>query len=296
MGAHHHGDHNSSSTKVLSIAIVLTFGFALIEAVGGFYAHSLALISDAGHMATDSVSLIIALIGAHIASRPPSPKHSYGLGRAEVITALVSCVSMLVLSILIVVEAFERIGTPPTHIMPLPIIIIASVGLLLNILIAFMLSRGHKTLNIRAALLHVFGDILGSIAALASGVVIYFAHWASIDAILSLFIAILIGLSSIRMLKEALHILMEGVPHHLNINKIKQSITATEGVLKVYDLHVWSLNSQKVALSAHIQIKSLNLWDNIYYTVSRLCEKEFAIGHVTLQPELTPESCKHCDD
>jgi cobalt-zinc-cadmium efflux system protein len=290
----HHHHHRPKSTVTLILAICLTLGFAIIEVVGGYYANSLALISDAGHMLLDSLALVIAFIGAKIAQQAPTPKHSYGLGRAEVLTALISCVTMLVIAIIIATEAVHRFSIKPTHIDSIPVMIIASIGLCVNLIIAYILMKGQKTLNIRAALLHVAGDILGSIAALASGMVIFFTQWVQIDAILSLFIALLIGLSSVRMLKEIAHILMEGVPKHLNLNEIQQVLLEINDIEDVQDLHVWNVSSETVALSAHIKIKSLNNWETIYYTISSNLAEKFNIKHVTIQPDTPNISCQHC--
>ncbi len=277
------------------IAICLTFGFAIIEVLGGYYANSLALISDAGHMVLDSLALVIALIGARIAQQKPTVTHSYGLGRAEVLTALISCVTMLVIATIISMEAISRFAFKPTHIDSIPVMIIASIGLCVNLIIAYILTKGQKTLNIRAALLHVLGDILGSIAALASGVVIFYTEWVQVDAILSIFIALLIGLSSLKMLKEITHILMEGVPKHLNLNKIKQTLLEVSEIEAVQDLHVWNLSSEDIALSAHINIKSLNNWETIYYNITTSLAEKFHINHVTIQPDTENISCQHCE-
>jgi cobalt-zinc-cadmium efflux system protein len=294
MGGHHHHNSSKSSTKILATSIVLTFSFSLIELFGGIHANSLALISDAGHMGLDSFALIIAFLAAKITQRPPSQKHSYGLGRAEVITAVISCTSMLVIAILITLSALKRYQNPPHHIQSVTVMIIAGIGLIINVSIAYLLSSGKKSINIRAALLHVLGDILGSIAALASGLVIYLTGWAPIDAILSLLIAILIGASSVHMLKQALHILMEGVPHHLNLQEIKEDLIENCGIIAIHDLHIWNISSELTALSAHVHVESLQNWNTVYYTIQSRLADRYHINHVTLQPEITTEHCSHC--
>ena len=153
---------------------------------------------------------------------------------------------MLVIVIVIMVESLKRTFIPSMTIMSVTIIVIVAIGLLVNLSVAFLLTRGHRTLNIHAVLLRVIGDLLGALATLASGIVTYHTHWTGVDPLLSLFIALLIGFSSIRMLKEALHILMEGVPHHLDIKTIQRSIARVDGVLNVHDPHIWSLSSYHV--------------------------------------------------
>ena len=189
--SHNHNHGANAPLKVLIAAICLIFIFAGVEAIVGWYAHSLTLLGDAGHMASDALALIIAAFAAWIANKPPSSKHTYGLGRAEVVAAWFSSLLMLIISIAVIVEAINRIHTP-ANVKSIPVIVVAFIGLLVNIFVAWILAKGERTLNIRAALLHVIGDILGSIAALIAGAVIYFTHWDPIDPILSIFIGILI--------------------------------------------------------------------------------------------------------
>ncbi len=299
MGGHHHHHHGHShgdanSGKTLGIAILLTLGFAIVEAIGGAHAGSLALMSDAGHMALDSVALLIAFLATQVAKRPPTNKLSYGLGRIEVLAASLSCSSMLIIAFFILYSAVHRLQLHHHEIHSTPVMIIAAIGLFINIMVAYVLMQGERTLNVRAALLHVFGDILGSIAALASGVVIYLTNWTPIDSILSIFIGLLIGFSSIQMLTQALHILMEGVPSQVSIQEINRKILSTPDVLAVHDLHIWNLSSQKIALSSHIKIKNLNNWNTIYYTLKEMLSNEYHINHITLQPEVTGTPCHHC--
>nr|MCH9769263.1 cation diffusion facilitator family transporter [Gammaproteobacteria bacterium] len=233
--SHSHAKH--SSLKVLSAAIFITLIFGGIEALVGWWSGSLALLGDAGHMASDALSLAIAAFAAIIAARGPSNKHSYGLGRAEVVAAWISSMILLAISIFIIVEAVERLHQP-SHVHGLPVIIVAAIGVLLNLLVAWMLSKGERNLNIRAALLHVFGDLLGSFAALIAGAVIYATGWYPIDPILAIVIGILIALSSLRLLKESLLVLMEGVPKHIDLNQVTNSMQQVDGVIEIHDLHI----------------------------------------------------------
>ena len=270
--------------KVLLIAIIFTFTFAIIEAIGSWWSGSLALLSDAGHMASDSLALSIAAFAAWIASRPPSAKHTYGYGRAEVLGAWFSSLLMVIVVIAILIEAIERIHHPQIVSGGI-VIVIASIGLLANLFIAYILSKGEKTLNVRAATLHVLGDMLGSIAALISGAVIYFKGWNTIDPILSIFICILILFSSLQLLRESLAVLMEGVPKHIELNVVGKAMASVSQVKSVHDLHIWTLSSGVTVLSAHIEIDHFSDWFKILENLRHLLSHDYGIEHVTLQPE-----------
>jgi cobalt-zinc-cadmium efflux system protein len=304
---HHEHDHHNHSHglghthgasaphHVLMIAIVLIFAFSIVEAFGGWFAHSLALLGDAGHMASDAVSLIIAAFAAWISLRPPSAKHSYGFGRAEIMAAWISSLLMIIISIAVIVEAINRIHNPtPVH--GALVVLIAFMGLILNLFVAWLLARGERTLNIRAALLHVMGDVLGSIAALIAGAVIYYTGWFPIDPILSIFIGILILISSLRLLQESLLILMEGVPGHIEIDAVANSMRHVSGVNDVHDLHIWTLSSGNIALSAHIDITELSSWQSVLRELIAMLKKDYDIEHVTLQPEPEVIDCQPCGE
>ncbi|MES2364729.1 MAG: cation diffusion facilitator family transporter [Pseudomonadota bacterium] len=283
--AHHGHSHHHHGSGGLGIAFWLTLGFAAVEAGGGWWAGSLALISDAGHMLIDALALGLAAFAGWLALRPASYRHSYGLVRAEVVAALVNSMLMLALMAGIVWEALARLNAPqPVH--GGAVMVIASIGLVVNIFVAYQLSRGEQTLNVRAALLHVLGDMLGSVAALIAGAVIYFTGWLPIDALLSLFVVALILVSSIRLLREALHILMEGVPKNLDLPEVGLAMAQTAGVTSVHDLHIWTLASGKVSLSAHLEIPTMQDWPGILHVTRKMLHDRFDIDHVTLQPEM----------
>ncbi len=280
--AHHH--HGRAGVNVLLVALLLTLGFAGVEALAGWWSGSLALLSDAAHMATDSSALGLAAAATWLARRPPSLRHSYGLARAEVLAALLNSVLMLVLLGYIVHEAIDRLGTP-RDIHGETVIGVAVAGLAINLVVAWVLSRGEHTLNSRAALLHVLGDALGSVAAIAAGLVIVLTGWTPIDPLLSLLVVALILVSALRLLREAVHVLMEGVPAHLRLEAIGQDLAALDGVTRVHDLHVWTLSSGSIALSAHLEIRDLDLWPGILDQARRAMDGRHGIRHVTLQPE-----------
>ena len=282
-----HSCHNvSSSIKVLLISVVITFVFALIEAGGGYFSGSLALLGDAGHMLADSFSLVIAVIAAWLFVKPPSKNHSYGLGRIEVITACASSIFLMVIVIEIAISAVHRFYSPE-HVNADVVMIIGALGLFVNIIVALVLHRGEQNLNTRAAILHVLSDLLGSAAALCAGIIIYFTGWMQIDPILSLLICVLIIISSFRLLRDAFHVLMEGVPVNVDIAEVGNSMVAIDNVLSVHDLHVWTLSSRQQLLSAHIEIENFEQWAGVYKEIASLLQKNFNIRHITIQPETT---------
>lgn len=282
---HDHGHHHPPpSGRTLVWALSITLVFAILEALGGWLSHSLALIGDAGHMLTDASALGLAAFAAWLATKPPSVRHSYGLVRAEVIAALINSVFMLALISVIVIAAIHRLSNPqPIHAPT--VIVIAALGLAVNLAVAWILHRGEQTLNTRAAMLHVMGDLLGSAAALTAGVWIYFTGWTTIDPILSLLICGLILVSSLRLLSEALHIIMEGVPRNLDLPEIGHAMAAVDGVKSVHDLHVWSLGSGTIALSAHVVVDNINDWQPTLNRLRQVLSERFAIEHTTIQPE-----------
>lgn len=281
--AHHHS--HTGASHVLWLALALTLGFAGVEAAAGWWAGSLALLGDAGHMVTDSAALGLAALAAWLARRPPSVRHSYGLGRMEVVAALINGVFMLAVVAGIVSAAVQRLQSPQPVSGEL-VGLVAALGLILNITVLLLLSRGERTLNTRGALLHVMGDLLGSVAALLAGVVVTLTGWTPIDPILSLLICALILVSSLRLLRDGLHVIMEGVPRELSLPEVGRAMAAVDGVSSVHDLHIWTLSSGHVALSAHVVLEDPGPWQGVLRELSGMLEARFAIDHATLQPEL----------
>ena len=266
-------------------ALLITFAFVLVEAAGGWWSGSLALLSDAGHMFSDCIALGLTAFASWVAKHPPTRRHSYGLLRAEIIAALVNGLIMLLVILFIVVEAVSRLRQPQP-VAGAAVMAIAAVGLIVNIFVALLLSRGERTLNSRAALLHVVSDLLGSVAALISGAVIFFTGWLPIDPILSLVVAGLILFSTLSLLREAFHVLMEGVPPNLQMESVGKQMASIEGVHSVHDLHIWTLASGRIALSAHLEVHDLDVWPKILEATQIMLHRQFDIDHVTLQPEV----------
>lgn len=284
MHYHDHPHPHVHSTKPLLLTLGLTGGFAVIEAAGGWIAGSLALLGDAGHMVTDSMALVLALLAARIASTPPSAQHSYGLGRAEAIAALINGLFMIAIVVGIAISAVERLQSP-RPVEGGVVIWVATFGLIVNILAVFVLSHGEQTLNTRGALLHVIGDLLGSIAALISGAVIYVTGWTPIDPILSFVICVLILYSGVRLLRDVLHIIMEGVPLDIDLPDVGMAMAAVPGVNSVHDLHIWTLSTGRIALSAHLLVNDIAHWPRVLDSETRLLRDKFGVDHITLQPE-----------
>jgi cobalt-zinc-cadmium efflux system protein len=274
---------SSVTLRALKTGLALTAGFALVEAVGGWFAGSLALISDAGHMATDAASFVVALIAQYVARRPPSASASFGYARAEVLAAFVNALAMLALVVWIAVEAVARLREP-VEVAGGVVMAIALLGLSINIVVAWMLSRAHGSINARGALLHVIGDVLGSVAALCAGAVVAFTGWTPIDPILSVAVALLILRSTIGLLRESAGVLMERVPAHLSYEQIGRALAGLQGVTDVHDLHIWNMAAERPALSAHLTIVDGDSWPGILASAQRLLAREFGIDHVTLQP------------
>jgi cobalt-zinc-cadmium efflux system protein len=299
--AHKQGDAKHSHAKEVSnqnlllIALVLTLGFSGVEGAAAYFANSLALISDAGHMVTDAAALGLALLAQIISRRPPSAKHSFGFGRAEALAAFVNSIAMLALVAWIMVEAVSRFYDPH-KVDGLTVTIVAAIGLLMNIVVAWVLSRDKKSVNTRAALVHVMGDLLGSIAALIAGIVIQLTGWMPIDAILSILVSLLILKSTISILKESYHFLMEGVPLHIDYLQVGRDLKKVPGVLAVHDLHVWEMTPSFPALIGHIEIEHISEWPEIMARINEMLLNKHGIDHVTLQPEVPGMADEHAHD
>lgn len=281
MDEHHSHSH---TRRTLLWAVAITLSFAGVEAFGGWISHSLALLGDAGHMLTDASALGLAAFAAWLMHQPSSQRHSYGLVRAEVIAALINSLLMISIVVGIVIAAIDRLSNP--HPVTAGMVMgIAFIGLLVNIAVAWVLHRGEQSLNTRAALLHVMGDLLGSVAALVAGAVIWLTGWTLIDPILSLLICVLILISSLRLLREAVHVIMEGVPAGIDLHEVGTTMANVEGVASVHDLHIWTVSSGNIALSAHVMVENIQGWQPVLVALQRLLHDRFAIEHTTIQPE-----------
>jgi cobalt-zinc-cadmium efflux system protein len=280
----HHVGHDNDGALLFK-ALFFTLGFAAVEALAGFWSGSLALLSDSGHMVTDSFALGLASLAAWLARKPPSKRHTYGLVRLEILAALVNSLLMLALIAYIVIEALHRL-TQPQPVMGGAVMVVAGIGLVVNMVVAWVLHHGGNNLNTRAAFIHVIGDMLGSVAALVAGTVIWRTGYTPIDPILSMVVALLILVSAWRLLWESLHVLLEAVPSHINVETVAHDMADIPGVQVVHDLHIWTLSSGQIALSAHMELGSFEDWDRILRATRQRLDERHGIRHVTLQPEL----------
>ncbi len=284
--AHHRHAHEyrPAHRRVLLISLLLTGGFAVVEALGGWFANSLALISDAGHMAADAGALLIALLAARLAARPVSHKNSFGYGRAEVIGAFVNALTMLAIVVWIIVEAVTRVFKP-LPIAGAAVMLVAVIGLGVNIVVLWLLSHDHGGLGTRAAAVHVLGDLLGSVAAIVAGAVVYFTGWTLIDPLLSVLVALLILRSTWSLARDSVNVLMEAVPDGVDYREVGRALAGLDGVVSVHDLHVWQMSAERRALSAHLLLREVDAWPGVLKQARQMLQDGFKIDHVTLQPE-----------
>ncbi|HLR53074.1 MAG TPA: cation diffusion facilitator family transporter [Candidatus Avamphibacillus sp.] len=292
----HHDHHHTNNMKVLFWSFIAIFTFMIVEAIGGWLTNSLALLSDAGHMLSDAAALGLSLFAFKIGTKKATADKTYGYRRFEIIAAFINGVTLLIISLIIFYEAYHRFLEPPN--VSASMMIIAFIGLVVNIVVAFILMRGdsHDNLNIRSALLHVFGDLLGSIGAITAGILIYFFNWNLADPVASVIVAVLILVSGFRITKDALHILMEGKPEELDVDAIKESLLNLEGVKTIHDVHVWSITNEFPMMSCHLVVKDEIDRDELLERATNAIQEKFKISHTTIQIEghgNTP-NCDHC--
>lgn len=289
----HHIHHNNQ--KILSVSLVIITVFMLVEAIAGWLSNSLALLSDAGHMFSDAAALALALLAFHFAKRPANQLKSYGYRRIEILVATLNGLTLILLALWIGIEGSIRLFNPPliaSHTM----LTVASLGLIINLIVAGYMLRGDRNnLNMQAAFLHVIGDLLGSIGAIIAAILILLFDWYWADPLISLIIALLIAKSGWRVFKHSIHILMEGVPPNIQLNQITQQIQKIEGVLAIHDLHAWSITSGEHALSCHIIVADhldIHTAHHIAQQVQTTVQT-FGIKHVTVQTEPNTSNCNH---
>lgn len=295
MGSCNHQHHHTRNNNMMFYAAAFIALFGVAEAVCGTWSGSLALLSDAGHMGADALAMLIAGFASWVGRRPATPKHTYGFGRIEVIASWISSLLLLITIGGILIEAFHRWHNPPA-IASMPVMIVATLGLFVNVVTVWLLNQGEENINTKAALLHVFGDLLGSVAALTSGIVIYYTNWTKIDPLLSGFICLLILISTISLLKESAMILMEGTPSNIDTAQIELLIKNIDGVNTIHDLHVWTLTSGKIILTAHVVITDHKNWPQLTDDIRTTLHKEFGIAHSTIQVETIDQKapCLDC--
>jgi cobalt-zinc-cadmium efflux system protein len=282
------GHHSEPArSRALVIAVALTGGYALVELIGGLWSGSLALLADCGHLVTDAAALLFSLAANKVAQRPVSERHSFGLARAEVIAAFVNSLALLAVVVWLVIEGIDRIRHP-VRVNGLAVLLIAAIGLTVNLSVAWVLSRHSANLNMRAALLHVLGDLLGSVAALVAGAVIYLTGYTVVDPLLSMLVSGLILRSVLGVLKESTLVLLDSVPTGVEFRKVGEALARIDGVRSIHDLHIWSMVPGRNAVSAHVLIDRIERWPRILHEARSVLARDFGIDHVTLQPEWLP--------
>lgn len=297
-GDHAHGhahDHDHAPTvtadseKRVRWALLLTAGFMLAEIVGGIVSGSLALLADAGHMFSDSASLAMALVAFRLGARSPDRQRTFGYRRFQVLAAFVNGLTLFAIAIWIVYSAIERLVSP-VDVLAVPMMSIAVIGLLVNIAAFAILHRGDQgNINLRGAAMHVMGDLLGSVAAIAASLIILFTGWNAADPLLSMLAAALILRGAWQIVRRSAHTLLEGTPDGVEVARIREALEALDGVESLHDLHVWGLTPQDPLLSLHLVVRDDADHARVLRQAYALLRERFGISHATLQ--LEGEAC-----
>lgn len=286
---HSHDHTHGANKKTLMIAFAIIAVYMIIEVVGGFITNSLALLSDAGHMLSDAISLGVGVLAFTFSEKVSNYRNTYGYKRFEILAAVFNGVTLILIAIFISVEAIQRFKNPP-EVASSGMLVIAVIGLLVNILVAWILMHGgdtHENLNMRAAFLHVIGDLFGSVGAIIASILIMLFGWEWTDPAASIIVAVLVLTSGWRVTKDSMHVLMEGTPSNVKTDDIIRTFKETEGVKAIHDLHIWSITSGQNALSCHIVVdgsltvkESQSILQNLEHKLLHL-----GIGHMTVQLE-----------
>ncbi|HHE5971890.1 TPA: CDF family zinc transporter ZitB [Citrobacter braakii] len=285
----------NNNARQLLLAFGITAGFMVIEAIGGFISGSLALLADAGHMLTDAAALLFALLAVQFAKRPANIRHTFGWLRLTTLAAFVNAIALVVITIIIFWEAIQRFNNPQP-VAGSTMIVIAIAGLLANLVALWILHRGEeeKSLNVRAAALHVLGDLLGSVGAIAAAIIIIVTGWTPIDPILSVLVSCLVLRSAWRLLKESVNELLEGAPHAIDVDELKQNLNRMlPEVRKVHHVHLW-LVGEKPVMTLHVQIVSSHNHDVVLGCIQDFLEHHYQIEHATIQIEYQPCNDTEC--
>ncbi len=277
--------------RILWISMAATLVYVLLTLVAGLRAHSLALLSEAGHNASDFLALALSFAAVWFQARPPTSQKTFGYQRAGVLAAFLNAATLIVISLWIAIEAIHRLSSPVT-VQPRLMMIVAAAGVLMNGVIAALLWTVAKDVNMRSAFIHMAGDTLSTAAVIAGGAGILLTHQNWIDPVLSILIAAMILWSSVDIVRETLNILLEGTPRGLSLLNIRQHFESIDGVINIHDLHVWSLGSQSHALACHVLIPDIppSESDSILRKINALAKDHFHIHHTTIQFE-----CQGCE-
>lgn len=289
---HDHAPAHAASTRRLSIVLALTVLYTIAEIVGGLWTGSLALLADAGHMATDNVALAVALFAARLAGRRPDAERTYGFQRAEILAALANGAALLGVCAFVAWEALERL-TEPREIHGGVMAVIAAGGLLVNLAGAALLRHHRHGMNVRAAFLHVLGDLLGSVGALVAALLVTTFGWTWADPAASLAIVVILALGAWRLVSQAVHVLMEGTPVGVDVEEVRACLAGTPGVAGVHDLHLWCLREGNPVLTAHLVVDHSVAPPSVLRGATERIQERFGIEHVTLQIEPPDYNIRH---
>lgn len=285
---HTHAIPSGTNERAMTFALLLTAAFMIVEAGAGVLSRSLALISDAAHMFTDVMALGIALVAIRIGRRARDQRRTYGYQRWEILAATFNATLLFLIAGYILFEAYQRLRNPP-EVQPSTMLIVATVGLLINLVSMRLLSSGKdRSLNIKGAYLEVWSDMLGSIGVIVGALLIRFTGWAWVDPLIGAGIGLWVLPRTWTLLEESLNILLEGVPEGVDLNAVERTIRAVPGVRDLHDLHIWSITVGKTSLTAHLVIEPTTESAALIRTVCRRLEDEHHIGHATLQCEAGP--------
>lgn len=283
---HAHGHAHFGSGKRMGVVLALTSGLMIAEFVAGWLSHSLALMADAGHMLSDVAAQVLAMMAMWIAARPANRGKSFGYYRTEILASLLNGVLLVGISCFIIWESFSRLMHPP-EVEGGIMLVIAAIGVTVN-LISMRLLRDLATdsLNVKAAYLELFGDMIASAGVLVAAMLIYFTRWYIVDPLISVLIGFLILPRTWLLLSECTNILMEGTPGHIDLDKLHTALMGVPNVTNVHDIHVWTITSGFDAMCAHVQVTSADVQSEVLAEVTRVTQKDFNIGHTTIQIEL----------
>lgn len=289
--AENHNHAHGANKKVLLISFLIITVYMIVEVIGGYLTNSLALLSDAGHMLSDAVSLGIALLAFTFSGKAADASKTYGYKRFEILAAVFNGVTLILIALFIFYEAIERFANPP-EVATTGMLVISSIGLAVNILVAWIMMRGSDTkenLNMRGAFLHVISDMLGSVGAILAALLIIFFDWGWADPLASVIVAALVLRSGYYVTKASLHVLMEGTPPNINVDEIVQTIEEAQGIISLHDLHIWSITSGLHALSCHVVVAdqmTIAEGEKLLRKIEHDLEHS-NIQHVTIQLETT---------
>src|SRR5579883_2894210 len=294
---HNHSHTHGMAKKTLRLAFFLTLIVLAAELIGGILANSLALLSDAGHVVTDIFALGLAWFAAVQAERPANERKTFGYHRVGILAALANAVTLILIAFAIIWEAIQRFQHPEP-IQPLAMFISAGIGILVNLYIGFGLQKEESNLNVRAAMLHVFGDVGASVAVIVAGLIILATGWTIVDPLLSVGIAVLVAVGAWKIMRETIDILLEAAPRNVNVTNLVSDLKAVPGVQDVHDLHVWCIASGMSALSCHVLIEDLPPSDSsrILQALNHVLRDSYSIEHSTIQFECSQASNACCGE